>query len=153
MILRIWYMAKISLGTSTPKKYLESCFCSVLDGHYCSSSADVVLARTHNLHLHGERVAKARAINSRTPLQLYIQFAIGQRWICARTSAFCDGNGWICSLCHRYAAWCWYDGDQKVFFSMRATLRHLLFYFIFHEERNLSIKISIETGMMFHRIS
>lgn len=84
-------MAKIPLVTSTPQKYLESCFCSVLDGRYCNSSADVVLVRTNNLYLHGEIVAKARAINSWTPLQLYVQFAIGQRWICARTSAFFMG--------------------------------------------------------------
>lgn len=63
-------MAKISLGTSMPQKYLESCFCSVLDGCYYSSSADVVLVRTNNLYLHGEILAKAGAISSRTPLQL-----------------------------------------------------------------------------------
>lgn len=112
-----------------PKVLRESWFCSVLDGCYHSSSADVVLVRTNNLFLHGEILAKAGAINSRMPLQLL--------------SPTCN---WAeVDLCKNICI-CRYDRDQKIVFSMRATLRHLLFYFvfIFHDERNHSIKISMK---------
>jgi len=97
-ILRIRYAAKIPVGTSTPEKQSESSFGCVLDGccSFCSFSADAVLVRMKSLRLRGEIAAKGGAV----PLQLEVPLTVAQIWLDARPSAFCGGNGWMCSLCH-----------------------------------------------------